>query len=264
MNNIKLAFGVYLNSKRGIHSIDNIILVVKKIEKLIGRYVTNFTVCYRCNGKEKVSAFKYTARNKEKLSNIAISEISLISFCELKKSNDYADTVFSLNFSLDFKENMLSAFTLIMDANLLSNKVSYENIVEIMKSVRIEDVTYFFDVVFPIDNDKMPDFFLMGIGSPKLSAKEKEEVRVLSLNISQYSNKIWDIFWINTIREEYVDKDLIKDIESIVSTDNILKIPGMFVFKLPLTYEDYINNEKLREKYRNELRMVLCRRQLVM
>lgn len=264
MNNLKFVIGLFASNNSAIASIDSILKSIYAIEQLFNISINNFSMSYKINNSKQTKNFKFTQKNLDKLYSISSESISLLSFQALKEKRDFGDTLLSINLPMNTPGNYATIFSVIIDEAVIAERDIQKDIVNIINLLDIENFKFHFLVAFPMEQSKLPDFYVMGVGSPDLSDREESILDALNNNIMEFRNKVWDFFWLNVFSSEYLDTQSLYEIGEIVDEKNIIKLDNMYLIRLPISYKDYLDESDKAYEYINKLRKVFEKRNLIM
>lgn len=264
MNNTKFVIGLFVSNTGMLKTIEPLMKSIEKIEKLLSLSLNSFSMSYVLNDKEQTKTLKFTKKNLEKLYLIDINSLSFLSFQVLKSSKDFGDTLLSINFPMNISETQATIISIIIDETIFSEKDATKDILSIINILDLENYNFQFSFAFLMEKDKLPDFYIMGIGSPNLSIREEKIIDALNGDIKHFANKIWDFFWINIIKEAYIDSESLQEIIAIVGHENVYRYNHRCIVKIPLNSEEYTKNIYKRYEYIEKLRPIFERKNLIM
>ena len=115
-----------------------------------------------------------------------------------------------------------------------------------------------------MEEKKYPTFFLTGLKTPELNQEERDIATSLVLNIRDYKEKIWDIFWVNVIKQEMISEAMRKTITEIVGENNIVELDDKYIITLPVSLEEYMDNKEKTDMYKNKLREIFAKEDRIM
>ena len=115
-----------------------------------------------------------------------------------------------------------------------------------------------------MEEKKMPTCFLVGLKTPELNQEEQDIATCLSLRTREYKEKIWDIFWVNVIKQEMISEAMRKTITEIVGENNIVELDDKYIITLPVSLEEYMDNKEKTDMYKNKLREIFAKEDRIM
>jgi hypothetical protein len=264
-NNTKFVIGIFASNNCGIKTIESIMKPIERIGKLLNLSFNSFSMSYELNKKEQTRSLNFTEKNLEKLYSVDINFISFLSFAVLKSNRDFGDTLLTINLPMNNCETQATIISIIIDEIVLVEKEdAMKTFISLIDVMDLDCFNFQFGIVFPMEYFKLPDFFIMGVGSPNLSLREKRTIDALDKNITQFKNKIWDFFWLNLLKKEFIDYETLTEVIEIVGRENIIEYDNKYLIKIPLSSEEYLTNIDKRYEYIEMLRQVLTRKDKIM
>ena len=259
---IKFAASLFFDNNKDSLDGKNIVNVCNYIGDFYNSIFSEFGFCIEEDGKDKNKSYKFTAKNVEKFFSINLNKLSSIYFEKFKEKRDYQDTELSVRIYIP-EDNAYPLKVNITVDPILVKSFNYNELIMFIKKIKEFDFLLEYGVAFVIETRKMPNFFMLGIETPDLSPEEREVANSLALNVREYKNKIWDIFWINIIKKELITQDIYYKIIDIVGNKNVIETDDIYIFFLPLDYSEYLSIQKL-DQYRLKLRNLFEGNNLIM
>jgi hypothetical protein len=204
--------------------------------------------------KQKTKSVKLTVSNLQKLEEILFLKNQNIdvSFELLKNTVGCEFKSRDIDFSVSYSNSEnINGLNFILSDKLFKEK-DLKTLVQIISTYLLKQncqVLYCF--ISNVENEKLPAFYIEGIGTPSLSRFETQRIKVWSANKLSCDEKIWDIFWGNIISTKHiVNEYLISDVEKMIGKDNaVLLAPGLLLFNLPESLNSFeISNYSSKRK----------------
>lgn len=256
MDEIQLVIGFFINKPGCIVSSENILMLSDFVSKFYKMDYTNFSYCEtQENGKSKTKSFKYTEKNIDKFASSYSSNITAIGLYKLKNDNSYLNTDLLLEYLLTDKNDIPITIHIILDAQMI-DKFCSDHLISLADQIKKFGLDLQYGIAFLMERKKMPSYFLSGMQTPELREEERKIANALSLNIREYRNKVWDIFWYNIIKKNLINESMLKKIEQIVEKDNIIEFDDKYIIRLPVAEFNYLKDEKQYNTYQSKLRKI--------
>lgn len=207
--------------------------------------------------KSKTKSKKYTQDIIEQLTYVD-GTITTLSFEKHKKYNYTADTDISMSLSISDKESFPSTINISIDP-ILFTAADYEaSVMDFIKICLSFGFCIYSGGMHIIEEKKFPMIFLNGLKNPVLNQEERDMDDALCLNISEYKQKIWDVFLLNIVTKDMIDDTMLRSIATVVNDDNTLEFGDKLLIRLPVSFDEYFDDQDKTSMYKNKLRRIFA------
>lgn len=256
-------FKFFINPKDSRLNIKKIIEYSNLISNHFNVEYSELSYCFNENNKNKTKVYKYTTNNLEKLLNNK-GNITAVSFEKLKQAQNYSNTDISINFLLSQKMDYPTTINISIDSQIFMETGGVTKLTELITKTIGFGFKLEYGIVHIMEEEKQPMFFLIGIKSPKLTMEERNIADALCLNIRDYKNKIWDIFWLNIIDKEIIQEDMIEEIKEVVGEEGLIDAGDKYIISLPFDYKQCIEKKDSVMILKNKLRQIFLHNEKIM
>ena len=229
------------NNLNGYNHIDELLNYVNVICENLNVKCNKFAYDYLVNNKEVTKFLKLTDKNLEKLMKVESSDITSLSFYAGEESHSpYIYPDFILDLSISNVEKWHTYATVIIDPQII--KIDLGDIIFQMDLLKKLNFTIDYGISFPMKDEKEPSYFLLGVKTPKMDKYEEQMVNILARNSRTFRNvnKVWGVFKVNIIRNDLLSKEVIEELRSFLTSENIKVYGEHTIISLPLSDEEYM------------------------
>ncbi|MCT4646092.1 MAG: hypothetical protein N4A74_13985 [Carboxylicivirga sp.] len=271
-----LVIAIYFFNQKAIENdfLDKILkFSANQIHTLFNASPNRFSYSYFRNNKLYNKDVRHTKLNEQKMyKNINGSTYVGIELSIVPKDFKFrsSDTDISFLYSPQDEFTNYSSLMLQMDCDKVKDRIQSEGVQKLIENLILilsdngSKISYGFAYTMP--RIKQPKFYAAGIASGHLTEEEKELVYLFINNKNKCEEKIWDVFGYNILNSNHLSNpNVINDIEKVVGKKCLNRIGNdVFICSVPIDILEIDNKYLEFEKYRNQLKEVLKKYNLLM